>query len=231
MAWQEYQTEQTLDLIEYMRMVNPKDREASDDAFRAFIIRFREYLQRLCRRVASSYGYDSYVGDEVAEETFRKFRGAKSFSPEKCKTKNIDKCIKLYLSRTAYRAFADHYRQENNRSPFTGDEEPVYDLPMIDDLDLEPERLAILKKKDEILRDILYNRLSRKHRVIYLTYKQYELIRRRESEDGSPQKYNLPTKLLDRLASELEIAKSTIRKYYQDANAIIEPLLALYGNK
>jgi len=231
MPWQEFEAETTTDLIEYMRMTDANDLSAADDAFVAFILRFREFVQKLCRTLAANYRYDSAVGDAVAEETFRKFRAAETFSISNCKSSNIEVCVKQYLSRTAKHAFIDMYRAANDGNPFTGEEEPVYDLPKIDELDIEPERLAILKKKQEVLQEILYTRLSEKHRIIYLTYKQYELDRVRESEDGTPRKYNLPRKLTKRLREELELVQSTIRKYYEEANNIIEPLLKLYGNK
>jgi len=231
MSWTEFQTESTADLVEYMRVNGPDDKASADDAFRAFILRFREYVQKQCRRVAASYGYESYVGDEVAEETFRKFRASNTFSPEKCKSPQLDTCIKLYLARTARTVMVDYDRKEKDQNPFDGSEELVFDLPDIDDLPGDSGRLAVLKQKNELIKMML-DRLSPKHRVIYLTYKQYELDMKREpGEDGKPRTYYLPRPLAEKLRAETKLSQSTIRKYKEEANAIIEPLLKLYGNK
>lgn len=228
----EFLEEDTLDLVEYMRMTDPKDLPASDEAFIVFILRFREYLQLQCRRVADSFGIDHAEADEIATETFRRFRAAKTFKREDCGTTNIDNCIKLYLAKIAKHAMVDLHRSKVDPNPFTGEEVIVYDIPDMPDfeeLDMEPERIAILKKKDELLREILYNRLSYKHRVVYLTYKQYERDTYRVSKDGTKRQYYLPRHLTKKLQDELQIRQPTIRKYKEEANAIIEPLLKIYG--
>lgn len=232
MAYQEYLEEDTLDLIEYMRMDAPGDREGSDDAFTAFILSFREYLQKQCRKVALAFGMDEYMGDEIAEKTFLKFRFSSTFSKEKCKTSKINTCIKLYLAKVAKNILIDIHREQSSPNPFTGDEQIVYDLPdasYYENLEGDPERIAQLKKKDEVLREILYNRLTEKQRIVYLTYKQYERDTCTVSADGTEKKFYLPRKLLKKLKDDLQITQPTIRKYKQEANAIIEPLLKLYG--
>lgn len=232
MGWQEYLKEETLDLVEYMRMTDPKDLEESDEAFIAFVLRFREYLQKQCRRVAASFEMEDYVGDEIAEETFKKFRTSSTFSRDKCKTVNLDNCIKLYLARTAKNAMVDLYRKQTDGNPFDGEETIIYDLPdpsYFEEMRGDPERLSVLKKQDEVIREILYNRLSPKHRIVYLTYKQYERDTYKHEADGIQRKYYLPRKLLKKLQDELQITQATIRKYKEEANAIIEPLLKLYG--
>jgi len=232
MSWQEFQEETTEDLVEYMKVSGPDDQASADDAFRAFIVRFRVYVQKLCRTVAASYGYDSTVGDEIATETFRKFREAKSFHKDKCNSPDLDVCIKYYLAVTASRTMVDYDRKETSDNPFDGTEELAFDLPDIDDLALDPERLAILRKQYDVVEKML-QRLSPKHRVIYLTYKQYELqlYRREPGAEGQKRQFYLPRHLSEKLRRETGLSQSTIRKYKEEANNLIEPYLKLYGNQ
>jgi DNA-directed RNA polymerase specialized sigma24 family protein len=232
MSLQEFQAEPTEDLIEYMKIIGPDDKASANDAFRAFVLRFREFVQKLCRRVAINFGYDTVVGDQIAEQTFLKFRAAKTFRKDKCNSPDLDACVKYYLAITASRAMVDYDRDENSDNPFDGTEELAFDLPDIDDLAMDPERLAVLKKQHDIVEMVL-GRLSSKHRVVYLTYKQYELdLHRREStEDGRVRKFYLPRPLTEKLRKETGLAQSTIRKYKEEANRMIEELLRIYGNK
>gem|GEM_PF-589790 len=230
MAYQEYVAEQTSDLIEYMRMTAPQDKEAADDAFHAFILRFRDFLQKSCRSVAAAYGYLDAEGDEIATETFLRFRSATNFAVHKCKSTDIEKCVKLYLSKIANTVLVDRHRKVARQRPFTGDEQVIYDLPEQEDLSGDIERSAVLKKKREVLRDILYNRLSYKQRVVYLTHMQVEHQRNGYDQDGKLKRYNMPSELLDKLEQELDITRSTIRKYHNEAKNIVEPLLSIYGN-
>lgn len=232
MSWQEFHEEPTADLVEYMRVMGPGDQASADDAFHAFILRFRVYLQKLCRRVVAGYGYESYIGDQIAEETFLKFRTSSSFSPDKCKSPNLDQCIKLYLAKTARRALIDYDRKEKDENPFDGSEELAYEMPNIDDLRGDPERLTELKKQYEVV-ELVLSRLSDKHRIIYLTYKQYEheMHRRDPDENGNPRQYYPPRPLLEKLRKETGLTQSTIRKYKEEANNMIEQLLKVYGNK
>ncbi|PWV46217.1 sigma-70 family RNA polymerase sigma factor [Chitinophaga sp. S165] len=232
MSWQEFQAEPTADLVEYMMVSGPGDQVSADDAFRAFILRFRVFVQKLCRSVASNYGYDIDVGDQIAEETFRKFRTSKTFRTDKCSSPDLDACIKYYLAITASRTMVDFHRNETDDNPFDGSEELAYDLPDIDDIVGDPERLATLRKQHEVVKLVL-SRLSDKHKIIYLTYKQYELdlYRRERTEDGKPRQYYLPRHLLKKLREQTGLAQTTIRKYKEEANVQIEQLLKIYGNK
>lgn len=126
----------------------------------------------------------------------------------------------------------DLYRKKADGNPFDGEETIIYDLPdpsYFEEFGGDPERLSILKKQDEVIREILYNRLSPKYRIVYLTYKQYERDTYKDEADGTRRRYYLPRKLLKKLQDELQITQATIRKYKEEANAIIEPLLKLYG--
>src|SRR5258708_15065640 len=177
MGWQEMANENAADLIEYIKWGNqPEYKDTADDAFIAFCFRFRDDVQTKCRIISRNWGYDTVVGDEIAAKTFDRFRKYPAFEASKCKTGNIDNCAKFYLYAIAGRLLADHKKiEEEGENPFTGEEEIVTEFPNIDELEISAERKTILKQKYEIIQKAL-DRLTPKHKIIYLTYKQYESL-------------------------------------------------------
>jgi len=69
----------------------------------------------------------------------------------------------------------------------------------------------------------MLDRLSPKHRIIYLTYKHYEHI----TNDG----YKLPRKLLKELRTELDLTQNSVRVYKNEAFNDVETYLKTYGSK
>ncbi|MEQ1798320.1 MAG: hypothetical protein ABL872_10220, partial [Lacibacter sp.] len=61
-------------------------------------------------------------------------------------------------------------------------------------------------------------RLTPKHKIVYLTYKQYE-------QDG----FKLPRKLLQSLREELGITQSSVQVYKKEAFDKIDEYLNIYG--
>jgi hypothetical protein len=89
-------------------------------------------------------------------------------------------------------------------------------------MNIGKERKAILKERFELIQKAL-NRFTPKHKMIYLTYKQYET----EVKDG----HKLPRKLLKKLREELDLTQNTIRVYKKEAFDEIETHLKIYGSK
>ena len=224
MAWLDFATETTEDLIEIIRwMDKPGDKETAEDAFRAFCFRLGPKLQKACRVICRNRGYDNSIADEIAEKTFGRFLKYPRYDHKKCKCGDTDKCVLLYLFKIAKRALSDYVSaQKKPPNPFTGDEEIVTEFWDIEAMDIPSERKAILLKEYEIIKAAL-ERLSPKHKIIYLTYKEYET----ELKAG----FNLPRTLLKRLQDELGIAQASIRVYKKEANDKIEEYLKLYGKK
>lgn len=224
MAWQEFATETTEDLIEYIRWINiPGDKQTAEDAFRAFCFRLGPELQKTCRVICGNRGYDNSVADEIAEITFGRFLKYPRYDQKKCKSGETDKCVLLYLFKIAKRVLSDYVSaQKKPPNPFTGDEEIVTEFWDIEAMDIPSERKAILLKEYEIIKTAL-ERLGPKHKIIYLTYKEYEA----ELNAG----FNLPRSLLKRLQDELCITQASIRVYKKEANEKIKEYLTLYGKK
>ncbi len=223
MAWKEFEQESTVDLIEYMKWGNdPQLKDTADDAFIVFCFRYREDVQRKVRIVAGNWGYDSTVADCIAEKTFERFRKYLSFKPGECGRKTIDICVQLYLLKISGRLLADYRKAILHPNPFIGDEEIIHDFPDLDVLPASVERKAIMQKKYDIIKGAL-DRLSPKHNIIYLTYKQYE----QQLNEG----FNLPRALQQSLRDELGLSQASIRVYKKEAFDTVDQYLKLYGAK
>lgn len=214
--------ETTEDLISYIQWrEQPEYAGMAKEAFIAFCHRFRDRVQHTCRVIAENQGYDHNTADKIAETVFERFYKYPHYNHQKCRSGDIDKCVELYLYKFAARALSDHIHSLH--SPFSGEEIIVTDYPDIENMDAPPERRAQIQKEFEIIKKAL-DRLSEKHKIIYLTYKQYEF----ELKGG---KHYLPHAFLERLRRFLGISQASVRKYKQEANDKIEEYLNIYGAK
>lgn len=221
MSWEAYQKETTKDLIEYMRWQDDSDLEVKNsahDAFRAFCFRFQKDVVSKCRVLARSYKYISEVGDMIAEDVFDRFwkYGCKKFEVKE--GKDIEKAVKYYLYRIAERKMIDYDAQQNGMgSPYTGEEEVVYEFPEFDTAGLTVDSRTELRKRQEIIEKALA-RLTPKHRIIYLTYLAHQ-------KDG----HNLPRPLLEKLRDALDLTQNSIGVYKKQAVDTVNQFLELYG--
>jgi hypothetical protein len=118
------------------------------------------------------------------------------------------------LYRIASRLLVDYKKSQNEEAnPFSGDEEIIRDFPNVENMKMEKNRKAVLKGRFENIQKAL-DRLTPKHKTIYLTYKQYES----QTKDT----FKLPRKLLNDLRTELDLTQSTIRVYKKEAIDIVD---------
>ena len=89
-------------------------------------------------------------------------------------------------------------------------------------MEISKEKKAVVLDRFEHIKKLL-DRLSPKHRIIYLTYKQYE----QESKEG----FKLPRKLLKNLRTELDLTQTTVRIYKNEGFNEVETYLKIYGSK
>ncbi|QBZ98869.1 hypothetical protein GS03_02381 [Flavobacterium sangjuense] len=222
MAWQKLQNESTENLIEYIQWSSdPAYSSTADDAFMVFCFRFQLQLLKklipICKQWNLDQDYTVQLGEKVFDR-FRKYAG--SFNKDKC-NKEIDTCVLFFLFRIAQNLLPG-FKNEilgNDLSPYIGDEEIIKDFPDMEQSNMQPSKLRELKRIQEIIQNAL-DRLSPKHKIIYLTYKMHE-------KDG----YKLPRKLLESLRSELDLSQATIRSYKKDSFDIVDTYLKLYGSK
>ena len=219
MSWQEFETESTEDLMEFIRWRgDPALAETAKDAFRAFCFRFQQDVTHKCRVIAGNWGYDERVGDIIAERTFRRFWLYGKFDKKKSHAKDIDTGVKLYLYRIAGRELSSYRKEQSSDfNPYTGDEEIVRDFPSLEGISIE--KRGELKRIQEIIEKALA-RLSPKHRVIYLTYKAHQL-------SG----HSMPRDLLKQLREELELTQASVQVYKKEAYDTVDEFLKLYGSR
>jgi RNA polymerase sigma factor (sigma-70 family) len=221
MSWKTYEDTSTSELIEYIKWKGqPEYLEAATEAYTALYFRFCEDLIQKCRIVVGRWGYDKVVCDEIAERTFKRFWShPHTFDEANCKTYDINTCLKLYLYRVAQNQLSDYRKQEARPNPYTGKEEIVKDFPDLENLNTGEAKRKELKRIQEIITKAL-DRLSPKHKIIYLTYKAH-------SVDG----FNLPDSLTKSMQDELDLTQISIRVYKKQAIDKVNEYLDIYGNK
>lgn len=221
---QNLNNEATESLLEYIQWKDEPDYAGiAKEAFRVFTFRYQlELLQKLIP-ICKNWGYDKQVATEIAYEAFNRIWQYPKFDLTKSKQKDYHKAITFYLFGIAKRLLADYKKNETEEpNPFSGEEDLIRDFPDIEILEIGKERKAQLQKLYELLNEAL-SKLSPKHKIIYLTYKQYESI----TSDG----YNLPRHLTKKLQDELDLTQNSIRVYKKQAIEAINTHIKIYGSK
>ncbi len=217
--------EPTESLLEYIQWKDEPDySETAKEAFRVFTFRFQLDLQKKLIPICINWGYDKQVASEIAYSTFERIWRYPKFDISKAKQKDYDKAVSFYLYGIASRLLADYKKsQDEEPNPFTGDEEIIREFPNIENMEIGKERKAILQERFEYIQKAL-SRFTPKHKIIYLTYKQYES----ETNGGE---HKLPRKLLKDLRAELDLTQNSIRVYKKEAFDEVEKYLKTYGSK
>lgn len=224
METEDLHSEQTENLLIYIQWKEDSEYiEIAKEAFRVFTFRFQLELQKKIIPICRNWGYDDQVASEIAYGTFDRIWKYPTYDKSKSKQEDFDKGVVFYLFGIGSRLLADYKKiEDGDIYPFSGDEEIVYDFPALVKMNLSIERKAILQNRYEHINNAL-NRLTPKHKIIYLTYKQYES----EIEDG----YKLPRKLLKKLRDELDLTQNTVRVYKNEAFKAVDIYLNTYGSK
>lgn len=217
MNWQDYKDEKTEDLLE---MIKWKDQaaeytEAAEAAFHVFCFRFRDDIVAKCEIICKNRGLDKQVAAIVAQRTFERFWKYPKYDHTKSNAPTVDEGVRFYLYGFAENETSNW--QTPRISPYNGEEEIKYEFPEYDLNNFPSEKRAELKKRFEIVRKAL-DRLSEKHKIIYLTYESYKI-------PG----HNLPGHLLQKLRNELDLTQNTVRYYYNEAKSKINEYLEIYG--
>lgn len=224
MASQDLNCEPTENLLEYIQWKDEPDyAETARQAFRIFTFRYQLDLHKKLIRICTNWGYDKQVASEIAYGAFEKIWKYPTFDISKANQKDYDKAVLNYLYRISSHLLADYKRSQNeDPNPFKGDEEIIRDFPDVENMLIGKERKAILQKASECIQNAL-NRLTPKHKIIYLTYKQYEA----ETNAG----FTLPRRLLKDLRTVLDLTQNSIRVYKKEANDEVDNYLKIYGSK
>lgn len=224
MAWQDLLIEDPHDLVEYIQLKDdPEIADTAKDAFRAIMHLYQKALMEKLIPICENWGYDRQIALEIGHQTFEQLWKYPGYDKKKAKQKDPKMAMLFYLFRIARRKLADYKKNdEGTGNPFTGDEEIVWEFPDIGSIETTPERKAILVDRYELIKKAL-SRLTNKHKIIYLTYKQYE----EELNSG----YKLPRELLKSLREELDLTQNSVRVYKNEAFKAVDDYLKLYGSK
>lgn len=224
MTRQELEKESTENLLNYIQWKEEADfAEIAKEAFRVFIFRYQLDLHKKLISICKNWGYDKQIATDIAYETFDRIWKYPKFDFSKSKQKDYQTAIIFYLYGIAKRLLVDYKTsQEEEPNPFKGDEEIIREFPDVDKMSIGKERRAELRKLYELLNNAL-SRLTPKHKIIYLTYKQYET----ETKEG----FNLPRRLTKELQNELDLTQSSIRVYKKEANTTVDNYIKIYGSK
>lgn len=224
MSEQELENESSADLLEYIRWKDdPECLELAKTAFRVFTFRYQLDLQKKLIPICRGWGYDKQVAAEIAYRTFERVWKYPKFDLAKANQQDPHTAITFYLYGIAQRQLANYKKVENGEAnPFNGDEEIIREFPDVTNLGIGKERKAILMARQEHIIKLL-DRLSPKHRIIYLTYKYYEDI----TKEG----HKLPRHLLENLRNELNLTQNSIRVYKMEAFNAVDTYLNTYGSK
>lgn len=224
MTCQDLNNEPTDNLLEFIQWKDDPDyTETAKEAFRVFTYRYQLDLHKKLIPICTNWGYDKQVASEIAYGIFEKVWKYTKFDFSKAKQKDYHTAIIFYLYGIAKRLLADYKKnQDEEPNPFKGDEEIIREFPDVENMSIGAERKAVLKERFEHIQKAL-DRLTPKHKIIYLTYKQYEA----ETKEG----YKLPRRLLKNMRTELDLRQNSIRVYKDEANKEVETYLKNYGSK
>ena len=209
----------SIELLEYVSWKNEFPME-SKMAFIEFCSRFQKTIIRKAEIYASRFNYNEVIALELAHCTFnRVWKYAHSFDRKKSEAKTPDKAIIKWMVRILYTQLVT--LKDSNTCVETNEDEKLDIIRDIDSLaglkssgDIESKR--ILRIRLEIL-EKAFNGLSKKHKIIYLTYKAYE-------QSGK----NIPRSVAKKLREELNLKQPSVRVYkneaYQHVNDFLKQL-------
>lgn len=212
----------SLELMEYMEMKVDFPLEAQG-AFIEFCSRFDQEIIRKSEIYCSKFGYGPAVALEISQCAFAKVWKYPTFKMEKSSSKNPEKGIVLWMLRILYTQLVKYGEHQYCAEPT--EEEDLSLITNIDELIavkiLDGDDFSKKKLKDALnVIEGAFAALTPKHKIIYLTYKAYEV----------PGKY-LPRTLTKKLQKTLELTHSTIKVYKKDANDHIKKYIETVNGK
>ena len=205
----DFQKMSSIELLEFIAMKADFPDEA-EGAFGEFCYRFDQKVIKKAEIYCSKFGYGSAVALEISECAFARVWKYPTFKITKSNKSNPDKGILIWMLRILFtqlikygekRYCAEPTEEEDLALISNVDELIYYQIPDDDD-----NSRKTLKKKLEIIESALLA-LSQKHRIIYFTYKAYEVEGR-----------YLPRSLTKKLQDSLELTQSSIKVYKKHAN-------------
>lgn len=207
MTWEDLKDDPTFDLIDYVKSLSdPSYKELGEAAFVVLTFRYRADLIDKCVVLMRKWKRTEEDAIELSNRVFARFLKYPRYNHEECKTGKIDECFRRYLFGIANREIINLLNP--NISPYDGSEHLVTSLIDVTK-EYEPEKLKALTAYEKKL-DEIFEKLTPKHKIIFLTYKQYEVEGR-----------TLPRHLLTELRDTLGLAQNSIRVYKNEAYELV----------
>lgn len=168
--------------------------------YEAFIERFLTDVTQICARICNSRNIDRHVGQQIAHQVFERVRKYKSFKSDEIHLPNERAAILAYLNRIATRLFYDHHKQSKK--------ELVNHKTYFEEILSGNGQCINVRHLKEIkdLASLLFKQLNKKEQQVILADIEYKKHHR-----------YLPDDVTERLALELGIQKSTVRKIRERA--------------
>lgn len=192
------------------------NKEEAEKAFTLFVSNFEQKIKLLVEINARNLGYDENVAFEAIQCAFNKVWLYPSFDMNKSRCKDGEKAIIIWLVQIA-NSQMHQFRRKGVCAQISEEE----DLSIIEEAsqfidyhmsDLDPEKkleyVMAFNKKLSVL--------DEKHRIIYLTYKAYQISGKK-----------LPRTVLEKLRKRLNITQTTVRVYKREACETLNDLTLL----
>jgi hypothetical protein len=200
MTIEDLKDEKTADLIDYVKSINDIGyKELAETAFAVLTLRFRKDLLSKSIVMVRKWGRDEGDAVELTNRVFDRFLKYPRYDHAKCPDNKVDKCFRKYLYGIANKEIIALFKPSN--SPYDGSEGVITTLIPENPVSWEPHKLKSLQDAEKQL-DEIFAKLTPKHKIIFLTYKQYE-------QEGR----TLPRHLLQELRDTLSLTQNSIRVY------------------
>lgn len=170
-----------------------------DIVYSEFVNRYYKNVRKECLLKCQKRKLDKQIGEQIAHDTFERVRKSKSFDKNKLTCKDEKKAILGWLYRIQSNLFYDYHKSQNTKV----EKVEFY----LDELLLEVKPSSGMELSDK--RDIavkIFSKLSPKQKIVVL----------KDAEHKRFQKYH-KTDVLDDLAEELKVKKSSVRKIRERA--------------
>lgn len=223
--WNKPDTISTLDLIEYISWKGQGDEETEEAGKRAFGIfygRFSKDLSQKCEILCNRHGYDSSDALELVEKTFSKFISLNKFNISKCKTQDVDLCVKFYLYKIAYYALIDIFREKKGlrKSKNLDEGELIFEVEQIETFNNQMGSKSDLAKRLALVSEAV-SRLNNNQKLIYLTY----------MNAGIGEKEMPPRPLAKKIRDATGLTQSSVRSELNRARKIVNVVIDIYAQK
>ena len=182
--------------VELLERLSSSD---EDIVYTEFVNRYYKDVKRECLLKCQKRKLDKHIGEQIAHETFERVRKSKTFDKNKLTCDDQRKSITGWLYRIQSNLFYDYHKSQNEKT-----EKIEFYLDELFQGVTQSSGAELSDKRD--IASKIFKKLSPKQKTVILKDIEYKRF----------QKYH-KTDVLDELATELGVTKSSIRKIRERA--------------